>query len=536
MVVKTLDYLNQLEHIVEKNIGTGSISKYPIKLINRRSDIRLLENPLLMQVGEIVLPDKIDRFQNNKKNVMSLNLLINFLTKQTKKYLDATSEDKVRGVESAMASFFASSFYKTFANITYNNNKKQNENPQLLMDIFIILNNYVLLNEIFSEYKGLENYFKQSETPSRLSWMFQSFKTTTDRFVDEFSKVLYYDTDLDFCYKPYRKILEECIDTASSKQTASLNELVFVTEKIYNVIKEHFNVNKYKSEKKSFNLFTQKNIMRLTKQREIAKRKQLENLFGINLPGYVEECITDNEISAIYKIQHAINQLFLKDYGTHLEYEGEDLDMEEWLDNELTYKATGIKNANKMFIEEYDNPTEIATAVLVDVSGSTSEIINQIRTSMLIYTKALADTNFLNKEQKIPLGLYWFTAKIGKLHDFKWDITSETYNKILSIRSGGDTNLYKGLKKVSEDIRPISAKKKLILIVTDGMTDYVKETKELFSKLEREKIYPILVVIGKNLEKHAKALSKNYSVIGREEVYMLGDELLRLFNTYGLCD
>lgn len=536
MAIKTLDYLNQLEHIVEKNLGTGAVSKYPIKLINRRSDLRLLENPLLMQVGEIVLPDTIDRFQNNKKNVMSLNLLINFLTKQTKKYLDAASENKVQGSESAVASFLASSFYKTFANITYNKNKKLNENPQLLMDVFIILNNYVILNEICSEYKGLENYFQQSETPSRLSWVLQSFKTTTDRFVDEFSKVLYYDMDLDACYKPYRKILEECVGIASSKQTASLKELVFVTEKVYNIIKENFNIDKYKSEKKSLNLFTQSTIRRLTKQRKAAKRKQLETLFGMNLPDYIGECITDNEISAIYKIQHAINQLFLKDYGTHLEYAGEDLDMEEWLDNELAYKATGIKNANKMFIEEYDNPTEVATAVLVDVSGSTSDIINQIKTSMLIYTKALSDTNLLNKEQKLPLGLYWFTAKLGKLHDFKWDITPETYNKILSISSGGDTNLYQGLKKVSEDIRPIDAKKKLILIVTDGATSHVKETEELFSKLEQEKIYPILVVIGKNLEKYAKALSKNYSVIGKDEVYMLGDELLRLFNTYGLCD
>ena len=54
-----------------------------------------------------------------------------------------------------------------------------------------------------------------------------------------------------------------------------------------------------------------------------------------------------------------------------------------------------------------------------------------------------------------------------------------------------------------------------------------------------QKIYPFLVVIGREFEKYARGLtedigSDHYTVIDRDKVHELPNEMFRLFKTFGI--
>ena len=547
MAINTLDYISQLERVIETHLGYGSANKFPIKLINRRSDLRLLENPLLENTGDIVMPHKIDRFRNDRKNEMSINLLTHFIALQKRRYRDAVGHSNI---ENVLEYFFYSNFYKTLSRMNINeeysgkNEQELNENPVLLLDLFHILNNYATLKQLFSEYKGLENYFKSSEVPNlQLSRFFNKIKPGVEKFVNDLSNILYYNMELEMSDASYRAAMGGCVDLALNAQNRSLRGLVPAVEQIYDIIRQNFNIYKYKSKKKRFNLFARESLRRLAKKRKEQERarkdKHLQEIFGFKVGDKIRNLVTDNEIIAINKIQDAMAHLFLENYGLHFEYDGEKLDIEEWMNNEMAYKATNVREVSKMFIRDDDNPKDaVATALLADISPSTEsyKIFGPIKSSLIVYTKAIADPKFLfGVESRIRLGIYTFHGKANKLKGFDEEIVPGTYGKIASISTGSDTRLGKGLKLAGDEIRNVDAKKKIITIITDGETGDVERTKGLFKQLKSEHIYPILIVIGSDLEKYAKKLTDTYSIIERNEIHRLGDELLRIFKIYGLC-
>lgn len=546
-MINTINYLSQLERVVENHLGYGSAKEFPIKLINRKSDLRLLDNPHLDNTGSIILPHKVDRFKDNRKNEMSLNLLINFMVLQKERYRVALGHSNI---ENALESFFYSNFYKILSRMNVNeeysgkNSQELNESPVLLLDLFHILNNYATFKQLFSEYKGLENYFKSSEVPNfKILQLFNKFKPGVERFVKDFSNILYYNMELEMSNASYRAIMGECVDLVLGVQNKNLNGLAPVVEQIYDIIRQNFNIYKYKSKKKRFNLFARKALRRLVKKRreyeQSRRNKHLQDTFGFKVGRGIRNLITDNELIAIHNIQDAMAHLFLEDYGHHLEYDGENLDVEAWMDNEMAYKATNVREVSKMFIRENNSPKNIvATAILADISPSTESynIFGPIKSSMIVYTKAIADPNFLyGMDSKVRLGIYTFHGKANCIKEFNEEVAPSTYEKIASITTGSWTRLGKGLKLAGDGIRDINANKKIITIITDGEAQDTEEAKKLFKQLKSEHIYPLLIIIGSELEKYAKNLTDTYSVIERDEIHKLGDELLKLFKIYGLC-
>ncbi|MBU4502820.1 MAG: hypothetical protein KKA79_09570 [Nanoarchaeota archaeon] len=553
MAIKSLDYLSKLEKVVEAHLSPGSVKEHPIKLVNRSSRLNLLANPII-DGTEIVVPHKINKFKmDNQKDVMSLNLLTNFLCYQRKRYQEASGVSrKVEGLN--ISSFFNKFFYKKLLEIHDNQNVQgfsHNENPKLLMHLFDTVNTYVMKNNLFKEYKGLEAYFKENETPSKAA-MYMSrgfFKPAFNKFISDFENMIYYYLDTKIIDNSYSDIMKDCqAASLKAKDTKDLMEIVPMVKELYDIMRDNFHITKFKSPKKRFNPFAMKSPKLAAKNRDEIESKRrsdgINDLFGFSVGSKVANLITSDDVIAIHNIQDAMRKLFLNNYGDHLDTSGEDIDMEEWMHSEMEYEATKVRETNDIFILDDDDKTSIATAVLADVSPSTADykIFIPIKRSMIIYTKAIANCNFLDPSQKIDLGLYTFAKYANTVQGFDEKITPETYNKIAAITTGSWTQLHRGLEHVYNEIKPINAKKKLVTIITDGATEGVDYTKAWLRRFEKEHIYPVLIVIGGDLEEYAinlmgggDGIDKPYSIIERGEIYKLGDELLRMFNRYGMC-
>lgn len=244
-----------------------------------------------------------------------------------------------------------------------------------------------------------------------------------------------------------------------------------------------------------------------------------------------------NYTGEVESMRRIFRQLKLRHYGTKRDFEGAELDYEVFMQGELEARVTGVQRDRRLFVKETQNERRPAWAVLADVSRSTGQehfnIIDQIRSALFIQGEALSVSG-------CPFGLFTFSDALYVLKDFTEQYTENTADKIMSAKPLNGTSLGHSLYAVGDLLRRQKEQPQGITIVTDGQANDMNYAREAITDLHKRKIHPFLVVIGKKLEDYGKNLTsrigeEHYSVVEKDKLYELPNEMFRLFKTYGIA-
>lgn len=244
-----------------------------------------------------------------------------------------------------------------------------------------------------------------------------------------------------------------------------------------------------------------------------------------------------NYAGEIESMRRIFRQLKLRHYGTKRDFEGAELDYEALMQGELEAKVTGVQRERRIFVKETQNERRPTWAVLADVSRSTGQghfnIIDPIKSALFIQGEALSASD-------CPFGLFTFSDGLYVLKDFTEQYTENTADKIMSAKPLNGTALGQSLYAVGDLLRRQKEQPKGVTIVTDGQANDMDYARDAITDLHKGKIHPFLIVIGKNLEDYAKDLTsqiggEHYSVVEKNKLYELPNEMFRLFKTYGIA-
>src|SRR3989344_5707315 len=240
----------------------------------------------------------------------------------------------------------------------------------------------------------------------------------------------------------------------------------------------------------------------------------------------------------IESTRRIFRQLKLRHYGVKRDFEGAELDYEEFMQGELESKVTGVRRERRVFIKDTQNQQRPAWAVLADISPSTDpeyfNIIDGIKSSLLIQGEALGDSDY-------PFGLFAFSGDLYVLKDFTEKYSESVARKILSVRRSHDgTALAPSLEVVAGLLDRQLEQPKGITIITDGDANLGGDPRPVIQELYKRKIHPFLIVLGKEFEKYAKHLTgdignDHYVIVERDKLHELPGEMFRLFKTYGIA-
>jgi len=251
-----------------------------------------------------------------------------------------------------------------------------------------------------------------------------------------------------------------------------------------------------------------------------------------------EESFRDRYAGEIESMKRIFRQLQLKHYGEKRDFQGQELSYEDYMQSELESRVTGIKGTGRYFKRDTQNEQRPAWAVLADITPSTEQykILEQIRAGLFINAEALGVTDW-------PMGLFGFSNNVlYVINDFPDRYSPTSSNKIMTLKreDSGGTYLGSPLRTVGSLLKRQTEHPKGITIITDGEDQNLDDAKAAMREVYDQKMYPFLVVIGRKFEKYARSLtedigSDHYTVIDRDKVYELPNEMFRLFKTFGIA-
>ncbi len=238
------------------------------------------------------------------------------------------------------------------------------------------------------------------------------------------------------------------------------------------------------------------------------------------------------EVSSMKRI---FRQLKARNYGDKKYFEGQELDFEEHLQEDLEAKATGIRVSRKSFIERAPNKVKPVFAIHGDVSGSTDgEILEAIKASFYIMGSALSVSEFNYSLYASDSSLY-----VLKSPTEKW--TTDVTSKIASLDSWGSGIYFRKTSEViARHLQRTEGNPKCMIVISDFEScDRAEVETGMIKELYDQKIYPLLIVIGEENEENAEFLQdikrEHYSVIPTDKLNELPGEIFRLFKTFGIA-
>ena len=238
-------------------------------------------------------------------------------------------------------------------------------------------------------------------------------------------------------------------------------------------------------------------------------------------------------------MKRIFRQLQLKHYGDRRDFEGQELDYETYMQDELESRVTGIKGNGRHFRRETRNEQKPTFGIHADISGSTrGQIIEGIRAAFYIMGNALSvsDWNY---------GLYASGNELGVIKEPHKKWSDEINHSIMNLEAGnlgsGGIYLNSTSSVIGADLARTEGSPKGLIIVSDfqvcgGKTEERMAAKKLYD----QKIYPFLIAIGENHETNAAEMareigSEHYSVIPLNKLHELPTEMFRLFKTFGIA-
>jgi len=249
-----------------------------------------------------------------------------------------------------------------------------------------------------------------------------------------------------------------------------------------------------------------------------------------------EERFENKYVGETESMKRIFRQLQARFYGEKRDFEGQELDYEEFMQGELESRITGIRRDRRVFRKEVENRQRAVWGIHADTSGSTSgKIIEGIKAAFYIFGNGLSTSEH-------QYGLYSSSDDLYVLKspDEKWN--ENVNRKITSLKSGGGGIYLDATSQViAADLKRVGGNPKGLIIISDfEVCGDEKREKAIVRELYDAKIHPFLIAIGEEHEENAKRLtedigSDHYSVIPLDKLHELPNEMFRLFKTYGIA-
>jgi len=185
--------------------------------------------------------------------------------------------------------------------------------------------------------------------------------------------------------------------------------------------------------------------------------------------------------------------------------DGDNVDLDAAIEAFADFHA-GVNPSDRLFVRLRRDKRDIATAFLIDLSGSTSGWINEMeRTSLLILCEAL-------RVIKDRFAVYGFSGRTRKRCElFRIKGFDESYGdmvkrRIANLRALDYTRMGPPIRHLTELLRTTEAKTRLLITLSDGKPDDydgyrgdygIEDTRHALLESKRAGIHPFCITIDK---------------------------------------
>lgn len=249
-----------------------------------------------------------------------------------------------------------------------------------------------------------------------------------------------------------------------------------------------------------------------------------------------ERSFKEKYAGEIESMRRIFRQLQLKHYGEKRDFQGQELDYEDYMQSELEFKVTGIKGNGRHFKRDTQNEQRPAFGIHADTSGSTSgDIIKGIRAAFYIIGNALSASDW-------NYGIYASADNLAVIKDPTKRWNDNINYSIMGLESGGNgIYLASTSSVIGDDLKRVDGNPKGLIVISDFEV-CGEESKEIkiAKNLQDSKIYPFYIAIGKEHEENVRKMTReigdeHYSVIPLNKLYELPNEMFKLFKTFGIA-
>jgi len=212
--------------------------------------------------------------------------------------------------------------------------------------------------------------------------------------------------------------------------------------------------------------------------------------------------------------------------------EGQEVDLQDYIQSELKKEATGIFSSEPIFVTERKHKLNPGWAILLDVSGSTGDILEEIKAAAIILAEALKRSNY-------QFGLFAFRSnELGKdtlypLKNLNEKYSEASVKRILALESWGGTGMADSLGYLAKELIGLKCDPKGIIVVTDGEPNRLWPVQRVLEEIHKKRIFSIFICIGVHLPSLAEIV-KEYIWLDQHQIDDLPSELLRIFRVYRL--
>jgi nitric oxide reductase NorD protein len=207
----------------------------------------------------------------------------------------------------------------------------------------------------------------------------------------------------------------------------------------------------------------------------------------------------------IRRIRRHFERIRLDDVLLRRQREGDNVDLDAAIEA-FADKRAGVHPSDSLFVRLRRDKRDIATAFLIDLSGSTSGWINEMeRTSLLILCEAM-------QVIKDRFAIYGFSGRTRKRCElFRVKGFDETYGETVRRRIGNlsaleYTRLGPPIRHMARLLRETEAGKRLLITLSDGKPDDydvykgdygIEDTRQALLEAKRLGIHPFCITIDK---------------------------------------
>jgi nitric oxide reductase NorD protein len=207
----------------------------------------------------------------------------------------------------------------------------------------------------------------------------------------------------------------------------------------------------------------------------------------------------------IQRIKRHFERIRLAPLLLRRQREGDNVDLDAAIEA-FADKRAGVHPSERLFVRLRRDKREIATAFLIDLSGSTSGWINEMeRTSLLILCEAL-------QVIKDRFAIYGFSGRTRKRCElFRIKGFDETYGEIVkrriaNLRALDYTRLGPPIRHLTRLLRDTEASTRLLITLSDGKPDDydgykgdygIEDTRQALVEAKRFGIHPFCITIDR---------------------------------------
>jgi hypothetical protein len=180
------------------------------------------------------------------------------------------------------------------------------------------------------------------------------------------------------------------------------------------------------------------------------------------------------------------------------------LDVNELIRQQINISSGKIKpeEMEKVFKQMQKKERDYATGILLDVSGSTNNKINEDDITIDIEKRAAYVLGEATNVLKDKLAIYAFTsdnsrssAKMYEVKKFEEAWGSHTKGKLGFLEPEGNTPLSIAIRALTKELHNRKEKNKIMYILTDGAPNNLSDTQKAMEEARNKKIYTVYINI-----------------------------------------